>query len=98
MKTLFSIISIIVKVVTIFFSIIGMVLTAKMIILAKPAVGHVDDVFEECEDLDPNDEDQNNRLVAEACRRTMADPCSKGSFVHAVDYCVGKFVCFVANL
>ena len=98
MKTTLKVLYIVLKVVTIFFSIIGMALTAKMIILAKPAVCHVDDVFEECEDLDPNDEDQNNRLVAEACRRTMADPRAKGSFVHAVDYCVGKFVCFVANL
>lgn len=98
MKTALKIMSAILKVGTIFFAIIGMAITAKMVILAKPAVDHVDDVFDECEDLDPNNEDQNNRLVAEACRRTMADPRTKSSFVHAVDYCIGKFVYFVANL
>lgn len=99
MKTLFNIISIIVKVVTIFFSIIGIILTAKMVIVAKPAVSILHDATDSCEDLDPDDEDQDVALTTATYRRFLSDPRVRyNKFVNAVDYCVGKFVCFVGNL
>ena len=99
MKTLFNIVGVVAKVITILFSIIGAILMARMVILAKPAINHVYDVVEETNDLNPDDEDQDNRLMSEAYRRTYSDPCIKNNkFVNAVDRGVAKFVSFVANL
>ena len=99
MKTLFSIIATIAKILVIIFSIIGVIYTAVLVVMAKPAVNHVYDVIDEYEgDLDP-DEDQDRNITAEAFSRTMADPQIKGSrFINAVAYGVGKFTSFVANL
>ena len=96
MKTLFSIIA---KILVIIFAIIGVIYTAVLVIMAKPAVNHVYDVIDEYEgDLDP-DEDQDRNITADAFSRTMADPQIKDSrFLHAVAYGVGKFASFVANL
>lgn len=99
MKTLFNVLSIIVKIATIIMAIVGTIMTITMIVLAKPTVNHVYDVVEECEDLDPDSEDQDVALMSEAYRRTLSDPrvkCNK--FVHAVAYGVGRFTSFVANL
>lgn len=99
MKIALKTLSIIVKVITSIMAIIGVILTARVIILAKPAVDHVADVADEYDgDIDPDDEDQNNRIAIEAFRRALSDPRCKGRFVHAVDYCIGVFASFVANL
>lgn len=99
MKTLFNILSIIVKIMMTIFSIIGLIMTIAMVILAKPAVHHVYDVVEECEDLDSNDETQGINLMTEAYRRTFSDPKVKNSkFIHAVECGIGRFTSFVANL
>lgn len=99
MKTLFSIIGIIVKIATIIMAIIGVIMTITMIVLAKPAVYNVYDVVDDCEDLDPDNEDQDAALMAEAYRRTLSDPRVKNSrFIHAVACGVGRFTSFVANL
>lgn len=100
MKTMLNVLSVIVKIATIFFAIIGAILTLRIIILAKPAVNHVYDVVEETgDDLDPDDEDQDNRITTEAFRRTLSDPRIKGNaFVNAVDRGIGMFASFVANL
>ena len=99
MKTALKVLSIVLKAITIIFSIIGGVMTITMVMLAKPAVNHVYDVVDETEDIDPDDEDQDSAMMAEAYRRTLTDPrikCNK--FVHAVAYCIGRFTSFVANL
>lgn len=99
MKTTLKVLSVIIKVIVIIFSIIGVILTAAMVIMAKPAAYHVYDVIEECDDLDPDDEDQDRNLTAEAFKRTLADPQIKGSrFLHAVCCGIGKFISFVANI
>lgn len=98
MKIALKTLSIIVKVITSIMAIIGVILTARVIILAKPAVDHVADVADEYDDIDPDNEDQNNRIATEAFRRALSDPRCKGRFVHAVDYCVGMFATFVGNL
>lgn len=98
MKTLFNVLSVIVKAITVIMACIGVVMTIAMVILAKPSVYHVYDVVEES-DLDPDDEDQDVALMSEAFSRTMADPRVKGSkFINAVAYGVGRFTSFVANL
>ena len=99
MKTLFNIISIIVKIAIAIMAIVGATMTIAMVILAKPTVYNVYDVVDECEDLDPDNEDQDAALMAEAYRRTLSDPRVKGSrFIHAVACGVGRFTSFVANL
>ena len=99
MKTMLSILSVIIKVILAIFSIVGMIMTVAMIILAKPAVNHAYDVVEECDNLDPDDEAQDHQLTAEVISRTLSDPRVKGSkFIHLVARCIGRFTSFVANL
>ena len=99
MKTLFNILSIIVKVLVAIFSIVGVIMIITMVILAKPAVYHVYDVVEECEDLDPDNETQDIELMSEAYKRTLSDPrVQRNKFVQAVAYGIGRFTSFVANL
>ena len=99
MKTTLKVLSVIIKIVIFIFAIIGAILTAAMLIMAKPAAYHVYDVIEEADNLDPDDEDQDRCLTAEAFKRTLADPQIKGSrFLHAVCGGIGKFISFVANL
>lgn len=98
MKTTLKVLSVIIKVTLIIFSIIGVIYTAVLVIMAKTAVNHVYDVIEEADNLDP-DEDQDRDLTAEAFSRTMADPRVKDNrFINAVSYGVGKFASFVANI
>ena len=98
MKTTLKVLSVIIKVTLIIFSIIGVIYTAVLVIMAKTAVNHVYDVIEEVDNLDP-DEDQDRDLTAEAFSRTMADPRVKDNrFINAVSYGVGKFASFVANI
>ena len=99
MKTVLKVLAIIMKIATIIFAIIGVIYTAVLIIIAKPAVNHVYDVIDEYDgNLDP-DEDQDRNLTSEAFSRTMADPRVKDNrFINAVAYGVGKFASFVANL
>lgn len=99
MKTLFNILSIIVKVLVAIFSIVGVIMIITMIILSKPAVYNVYNVVEECEDLDPDNETQDIELMSEAYKRTLSDPRVQHSkFINAVAYGIGKFTSFVANL
>lgn len=99
MKTVLKVLAIIMKIATIIFAIIGVIYTAVLIIMAKTAVYHVYDVIEEADNLDPDDEDQDNRLMTEAFSRTMADPRIKNcKFINAVSHGVGRFASFVANL
>ena len=99
MKTLFNIISIIVKIAIAIMAIVGATMTIAMVILAKPTVYNVYDVVDECEDLDPDNEDQDAALMAEAYRRTLSDPRIKDSkFLNAVSCGIGRFASFVANL
>ena len=98
MKTTLKVLFVIIKVTLIIFSIIGVIYTAVLVIMAKTAVNHVYDVIEEADNLDP-DEDQDRDLTAEAFSRTMADPRVKDNrFINAVSYGVGKFASFVANI
>ena len=99
MKTLFNILSIVLKIMMAIFSIIGVILTVRMVILARPAVEHIDAVADETNDIDPDDEDQDVALTTETYRKFLSDPRVRyNKFVNAVDYCVGKFVTFVGNL
>lgn len=98
MKTILKILSIIIKIVLAFFSIVGIISTIAMIAFAKPAVTAYSDVMDECENLDPDDEDQDIELSAEAYRRTISDPRANGKFINALCYVVGKFILFIANL
>lgn len=99
MKTAMNIVAIIIKIATISMAIVGTIMTIAMVILAKPAVYHVYDVVEECEDLDPDNETQDIELMSEAYKRTLSDPrVQRNKFVQAVAYGIGRFTSFVANL
>ena len=99
MKTLFNVLSIVLKIATIIMAIIGMIMTITMIVLAKPAVYNVYDVVDECDSINPDDEAQDVAIMTEAYRRTLSDPRVKGNkFINTVAHGVGRFTSFVANL
>ena len=99
MKTLFNIISIIVKIATIIMAIVGLISTIIVSIIGNVYVNHVYDVVGETDSVDPDDEDQDLALTTEAFSRTMADPRIKDSkFINAVGCGIGRFASFVANL
>ena len=99
MKTLFNVLSIIIKIATIVMAIIGAIMSIYMLILGEVYVNNVYCVVDETEDLDPDDEDQDHQLTTEAVSRTLADPRLKSSkFINVVSRSVNRIASFVANL
>ena len=99
MKTTLKVLFAILKVITVIMAIVGVIYTAVLIIMAKPAVNHVYDVVEECDGIDPDDEVQDRNLTAEAFSRTMADPRIKNcKFINVVSHSVNRIASFIANL
>ena len=97
MKTTLKVLSIIIKIVLAIFSIVGIISTIAMVILAKPLVNNMYDMMDD-DNLDPDDEDQDIDLSTEAYRRTISDPRANGKFINALCHGVGKFIILVANL
>lgn len=99
MKTTLKILSGVVMAATVIFAIIGAIMSIFMLMIGKIYVNHVYDVVEECDVLDPDDEDQDVALTTEAISRTLADPKLRSNkFINAVSYWVNKIDSFVANL
>lgn len=99
MKTLFNVLSTVAKAITVIFAIIGVILTIAVAIIGKVSVNYVYDVVDECEIIDPDDETQDVALMTEAFSRTIADPRVKhNKFINTVEYGVGRFASFLANL
>lgn len=101
MKTLFNVLSIIVKVITILFAVIGAIMSIFMLIMGKVYINNVYDVvdaFVEFGDFDPDNECQNLAITRQALDMTMGDPRIRNNkFIKAVSRSVNRIVSFVAN-
>lgn len=99
MKTAMNIVATIAKAIVVIFAIIGVTATIVTSIICHIYGNHFYDVVEECDNLDPDDEDQDTEITTEAYRRTLSDPrVRRSKLINVVSRGIGKFTSFVANL
>lgn len=102
MKTLFNVLSIAIKVITILFAIVGVIATIVMAIVGPIYVNHIYDVvdaFVDYGDFDPDSEIQDLAIKVQGFSMTIDDPRVKqNKFINVVSHSVNRIASFVANL